>query len=292
MVTLENDFLTVTIDPHGAELTSVLGVHSQIEYLWQADPTVWKRHAPVLFPIVGKLHDDTYQYEGQTYHMGQHGFARDRDFTVVESTKTSATFELTDDAQTRAMFPFAFKLVIHYLLDNNMIRVAYTVTNPATDAPLFFSIGAHPGFNIPLTDETDFDGYYMSFDPKKSRVQIPLDVKAGIDYANRTLAATDVNQSLSHEFFKSDAVIYELNGKTTFRLQSDHSKHGVALTVADAPYLGVWSPYPTTGDFVCIEPWWGIADTIDATGDLTAKLGINELAPQAQFETGYTIQTF
>ena len=292
MVTLENDFLTVTIDPLGAELTSVLGVHSHEEYLWQADPAIWKRHAPVLFPIVGKLQNDEYRYQGKTYHMSQHGFARDREFSVASADATHASFVLTDDAASHEVYPFAFQLVINYALDNNVIHVAYQVTNPDDQAPLYFSIGAHPGFNIPVAPETNFEDYFMSFQPKKSRVQIPLQVPGGIDYAHRTLAATDVNQTLTHDFFKNDAVIYELNGKTSFSLQSDKTKRGVTLTVADAPYLGVWSPYPTTGDFVCIEPWWGIADTTDATGELTEKLGINQLEPKATFETGYSIKTF
>ncbi|OAU93817.1 aldose epimerase, partial [Lacticaseibacillus rhamnosus] len=122
--------------------------------------------------------------------------------------------------------------------------------------------------------------------------QIPLVAGQGIDYSHRTLAATDANLALTHETFKNDALIFAPLGKTTFNLLSDETKHGVSVTMEDAPYLGVWSPYPKTGDFVCIEPWWGIADTIGTTGDLTKKLGINRLEPGTAFEKGYTISIF
>ncbi|WP_125703474.1 aldose 1-epimerase family protein [Lacticaseibacillus daqingensis] len=289
MVTLHNDFLTVTVAEHGAEITSIQDNHTQTEYIWQADPAVWKRHAPVLFPIVGALKDDTYTYNGKRYHMTQHGFARDRDFTVAIATATVATLVLTDDESSRAIFPFAFRFEVIVALENNSVKVTYHVTNPDEEEALLFSVGGHPGFNIPLTADTTFTDYYMAFSPRKSRVQIPLKAGAGIDYKNRTLAATDTNLQLSHDYFKNDAVIFELNGKSTFAIRSDKTKRGVELSVADAPFVGVWSPYPTTGEFVCIEPWWGIADTIDATGRLEDKLGINTLAPGEDFAHSYTI---
>ncbi|MFD1440711.1 aldose 1-epimerase family protein [Lacticaseibacillus hegangensis] len=292
MVTLTNDFLTVTIDPHGAEVTSIINNHTDREYIWQADPSVWKRHAPVLFPIVGALKNDEYQYNGQTYHMTQHGFARDRDFEVEQQSKTAAVFTLTDDAETHKMYPFKFVLKLTFLLENNGLTVTYHVENPDETAPLYVSIGGHPGFQIPLTDDTKFEDYYLGFQPLKSRVRIPLVAGEGIDYAHRTLASTDANLQLSHDFFKNDAVIYELNGRSAFSLRSDKTRHGVILTVADAPYLGVWSPYPKTGNFVCLEPWWGIADTIDATGDFTQKLGINKLDPITTFDHSYLIEIF
>lgn len=291
MKTLTNDFLTVQINPLGAELQSVIDNHSQHEYLWQADPAVWKRHAPVLFPIVGALKDAQYTYQGQTYPMGQHGFARDREFAVVTQSETAITFRLTDDEESRKVYPFAFALEVSYRLDNNQLHVGYQVTNPASEAPLYFSIGGHPGFNIPLSDDTTFEDYYFGFEPRKSQVTIPL-TEGGVDYAHRTLAATDVNQRLTHDTFKNDAVIYELQGKTKFVIRSDKTKHGVSVSMPNAKYLGVWSPYPTTGEFVCIEPWWGIADTVDASGELTEKLGINKLDPQGTFSEGYTISIF
>ncbi|WP_461223988.1 aldose 1-epimerase family protein [Lacticaseibacillus suihuaensis] len=288
MVTLTNDFLTATLDPHGAELVSLVDNHAKHEYIWQADPAVWQRHAPVLFPIVGALKDKTYRYAGQEYHMGQHGFARDLTFAVVAQTATRVTFELTDTAATRAIYPFAFKFQITFTLENNTLSVAYHVQNPAQDAPLYFSVGGHPGFVVPMTEDTAFTDYYLSFAPRKSRVQIPL-AGGAIDYAHRTLAATDTNLQLDREFFKNDAAIYQLTGKNTFSIRSEKTTRGVDLTVTDAQFMGVWSPYTDAATFVCLEPWWGIADTTDTNQELTDKLGINRLAPGETFDHGYDI---
>ncbi|MCX2454873.1 aldose 1-epimerase family protein [Lacticaseibacillus nasuensis] len=290
MVTLTNDFLTVTITTHGAELTSIKDNHTNLEYLWQADPASWGRHAPVLFPIVGSLKDDTYRYQGQSYHLTQHGFARDSEFTVSAQSADSATFTLTDSPATRAKYPFAFTLQLIYALDNNSLRVTYRVENPA-QSPMYFGIGGHPAFRVPLAPDTAYDDYYLEFDPRKSRVIIPLR-DGRIDYDQRTLAGTDVNQQISHAGFAQDAQIYELNGRSSLSIKSDRTPHGVTLTTADAPFIGVWSQYPNLGDFVCLEPWWGIADTVDATGELTEKFGINTLAGGATFEHGFGITIF
>lgn len=292
MVTLVNDFLTVTVNERGAEITSIVDNHTKLEYIWQADPDVWGRHAPVLFPIVGALRSDTYTYNDKSFHMTQHGFARDRVFTVLETGDDYATFLLHDDEKTRSIYPFAFKFEITIALENNTVKVSYHVENPDPALPLYFSVGGHPGFRLPVSPGTKFDDYYLAFNPRKSLITIPLIAGQGIDYAHRTLAATDVNIQLAHKLFAKDAVIFALNGQTTFGVRSEKTKHGFEISVKDAPYMGVWSQYPTTGDFICLEPWWGIADTIDADGDLTHKLGINKLDPNGTFDHGYRIGIF
>lgn len=171
------------------------------------------------------------------------------------------------------------------------LTVGYSVNNPSASDDLYFSIGAHPAFHLPLDAQSQYEDYTLSFDPAEQRTHIPLAGKYA-DYAQRD--QRDVNQlSLTHELFKDDALIYELNGdETTMTLKSQRGGHGVSLTVSDAPYVGVWSAYPVTGNFCCIEPWWGIADAPDASGDLTEKRGINRLAPGGTFVQGYTIKTF
>ncbi|MFD1317640.1 aldose 1-epimerase family protein [Loigolactobacillus zhaoyuanensis] len=286
-LSIKNQFLQANFTEKGAELTNLISLDSGNEYIWQADPQVWGRHAPILFPFVGRLKNDEYHYQGKTYHMGQHGFARDRDFTVVDHGATSISFELTDDEQSRQIYPFAFVLTVTYQLVDNDLEVSYFVHNPA-DSDLYFSIGGHPGFKIPLTDDTAFEDYYISYEPKKSRVQIPL-VGPFNDAAHKTLAATDADHDLSHELFQDDALIYELHQPNTFTLKNDHNQHSISVTVPNAPYTGIWSPYPGTGDLVCIEPWWGIADSLETSGELTEKMGINQLAAGADFTGSFTI---
>lgn len=287
-VTLKNDFYEVQLDTHGAELQSIRSQHTGQEYLWQADPQIWKRHAPVLFPIVGKLKDDQYRYQGKTYQMTQHGFARDRAFTVEHQSDSSVTLLLHDDEKTQRVYPFAFELRVKYTLVNRLINVSYHVHNPSDTQTLIFGIGGHPGFQIPLDQGLNFDDYYLQFHPSKSRIQIPL-TTAGIDYQKRTLAPTNVNWQLNHEVFQNDALIFQLQGENEVAVRSDKSPHGIALLTKDAPFLGVWSPYPKTGNLICLEPWWGIADLTSANGELTDKYGMNHLAPQAKFRAKYQI---
>lgn len=288
-IELNNEFYRVIMDTKGAELQSVIGQHNHYDFLWQADPKVWGRHAPVLFPIVGRLKNDEYRYQGQTYHMTQHGFARDNEFEVERQTDHSVTFLLKDSEATRAIYPFKFEFRVKYSLINQLIKVSYYVTNPSTTEPLYFSVGGHPGFRVPLADDAKFEDYFLRFKPSKSRIQIPLGENGGINYAKRTLAPTDVDWQINHDVFKDDALIFQLPDANEVQILSDKTDHGISLKTKDAPYVGIWSAYPTTGDYICIEPWWGIADPTDASGELTEKLGINKLDPNGEFKAKYSI---
>lgn len=289
MIQIANEFLTVTLSPKGAELQSIKGAVSGLEYLWQADPDVWGRHAPVLFPFVGRSKADQYTYNGQTYPMGQHGFARDREFSIEEQSDHAVTFLLKADADSRAVYPFEFELRVSYRVHDMHLTVGYDVRNVAPSGPMYFSIGGHPGFKVPLTDDTQFEDYFLDYRPQKSRVKIPLQ-GAFINLNDRTLAPTDVATDINHQLFKDDALIYELKGQANeFSIRSEKTDHSVTMKLAGAPFIGVWSPYPTEGNLVCLEPWWGIADTVDASGELSEKFGVNELAAGETFNASYEI---
>ncbi|GKT03919.1 aldose 1-epimerase family protein [Furfurilactobacillus sp. WILCCON 0119] len=292
MITLKNDVLTVLINEHGAELTSVVDQATATEYMWQADKTIWGRHAPVLFPIVGRLHDDTYKVAGTAYSMTQHGFARDRDFTVTAQTATSVTFTLMDDATSREQYPFAFKLDILFSLLDRHLSVEYRVANPGQE-PLYFSIGGHPGFNVPLGQKTgEFEDYTIAASPAQTYPSVQL-VGPFSDQNHPTTLDFTHPVTLDHALFEHDAKILKLDQReTTLTLTSDVNEHGVAMTLANADYVGIWSPFPQKAPFVCIEPWWGIADAIDATGDLATKAGIHHLASQATFNADYALEFF
>ncbi len=293
MIELKNDELQVKINEHGAELTSVKSVDDQIEYMWQADPKFWGRHAPVLFPIVGRLKDDQYTVNGQTYRMTQHGFARDMDFMVIEHEDDHAVFQLEASDETREKFPFEFTLQVTFTLDAHMLSVHYTVTNPSGDVTLPFSIGGHPAFNVPLEPGNgDFSDYSVTVAPKKAYQQIPLvgpynDVKH-----EKTLNLT-TPMVLDHDLFNQDALILDLDHvETTLMLSTGLNDHGVALTLQDAPYVGIWSPYPKRAPFVCLEPWWGIADNVDSDGDFIHKMSIHTAGPKESFNAGFQIRFF
>lgn len=291
MLTLKNDFLTVQINPLGAELSSVKDNDSQLEYMWQADKAFWGRHAPLLFPIVGRLQDNQYRLNGQTYHMTQHGFARDRQFNVIAQDASSVTLQLKADDQTKALFPSDFSLTVHYTLVDHQLKFAATVENPA-ETPLTFSFGAHPGFNVPLgAPHADFTDYQVTVSPKKVYQRVPL---VGPYSDTQHSVPLDLTQplKLTHDLFDHDAQVLTLdNHETTLMLSSGVNDHGVALTLA-ARYVGIWSPYPKQAPFVCFEPWWGLADDVQATGDLETKVAIHHLAAHQSFQAAYQITYF
>ncbi|WP_283678183.1 aldose 1-epimerase family protein [Lentilactobacillus sp. Marseille-Q4993] len=290
MQTLKNEYLTVTINEHGAELTSVIG--DGIEYMWQADPEYWKRHAPILFPIVGRLKDNQFEYQGKIYSMSQHGFARDRDFTVTDKSNTSVEFQLVSDDQTREVYPFDFELNVKFDLSDHQLSERITLINK-TDGEILFQIGAHPGFNVPLTDEGSFNDYFVSVAPKGKYEKTPL--KPPYSDPN-DVSELDFSKPkyLDHEWFNSDAQVLNLKNKpTTVMLSNNSNDHGVSLHLEDAPFVGIWSPYPKESPFACIEPWWGLADTVDATGKLDDKFAINKLTNKdEQFTASFELTFF
>ncbi|WP_461243574.1 aldose 1-epimerase family protein [Secundilactobacillus muriivasis] len=292
MIELKNADLRVKLNESGAELTSVAAPEDGLEYIWQADPKFWGRHAPVLFPIVGRLKDDQYQLNGETYQMTQHGFARDQKFRVLDHDDTHAVFQLQASDETLAKYPFEFDLQISFTLDAHTLSVAYQVTNP-NDQTMPFSIGGHPAFNVPLNPaEGDFSDYHLTVAPKKVYPQVPL-VGPYNDHQHEKMLNLTTPLTLDHDLFDQDALILDLDHvETTLMLSTPLNDHGVALTVEDAPYVGIWSPYPKQAPFVCIEPWWGIADSLESDGDFSHKLGIQTLQPQQQFTANYQIRFF
>ncbi len=286
--TIKNNMIEVVISDHGAEVQSVKGAHTGEEYMWQADPEIWGRHAPVLFPIVGRLKNDEYQYQGKTYHMGQHGFARDCDFEVENHTQESITFLLKDNEKTREMYPFKFEFRVNYNLMNNLLEENFSVVNKS-DETMIFGVGGHPGFNLPVNNGEEKEDYYFDMHPSIARVKIPLK-GAYLDWNNRSLASTDSFIGLSDELFKDDALIYELHGHDNkVSLRTDKSKFHINVWTRNAPYVGIWSQYPNTANYVCIEPWWGIADREDADGELEHKYGMNHLEPGKEYQAGFSI---
>lgn len=287
-VKIENEVLVATFQEKGGELISLQNKETGIEYIWQGDPAFWGRHAPVLFPIVGRLKEDRYQYAGKTYQMTQHGFARDMVFEIVQATAEEVHFELTSSPETKKAYPFDFHLLLTYQLTGSTLEVGYLVKNPSENQELYFSIGGHPAFNVPLEKGLGFEDYYLSFTPQKSRVRLPL-AGAYVDYEKRTLGQTNTNIRLQRQLFEQDALIFETKGGNAFTIESEASPYKVTVAYDNLPFVGIWSPYPKEAPFVCIEPWAGIADTVTAKGELNEKLGINHLAPQEVFTRSYQI---
>ena len=284
---LKNDFLTVKVNSFGAELNSITN-NEDSEFIWQADPEVWKRHAPVLFPIVGRLKDDHYFVDGKEYQMSQHGFARDQEFELDSQTDTKLVLSLTTSAASLEKYPYHFKLRIVYQLIKDTIQVSYLVDSMEESEDMYFSIGAHPGFNVPFDKGLNFEDYKVQVAPAEARTRIPL-VGSQVDLNNEDKVENQ-DFNMSREYFVDDAVIYRLNEPAEVTIDSDKSSHRVILDTGNAKFFGMWSTYPNdNGKFMCIEPWWGIADKVDSDNDFKNKYAINKLAPKEQFEAYYSI---
>ncbi len=288
MLTLANARCRATFSPHGAELTSF--ALDGRDYLWAADPAVWGRHSPVLFPIVGRLPDDTYWHQGRAYRLPQHGFARDREFILLSHNAVDLTFELRDDEQTRAIFPFAFRLRIRYELRDTTLRVSWQVRNPDEAAgPLLFSIGAHPAFRCPLRPEQEvFEDYFFAFDhPVTLRKQL---LREGLRSGETATVLTEENElALRYELFADDALVFADYDFTALTLRSRRAAHFVRMRFAGFPYLGLWTKQAGAG-FVCIEPWHGVASAVGPPPELADKEGILTLLPSQEFNTAYEIE--
>ena len=273
---------------HGAELTSLLTLANGLEYVWAGDPAVWARHSPVLFPLVGRLPDDTYQYEGRSYKLSQHGFARDQVFAVVHQSPAELVFRLQHDETTRKVFPFAFELTITYTLRDAQLTVRWDVRNPAPDQPLLFSIGAHPAVRCPLLSGEVFEDYYVEFDHPVTLERHLL--KGGL-LTGQTAPVLNAEQKLplTYELFADDALVFKHYDFTSLALRSRKSAHFVRFQFDGFPYLGLWTKEPGAG-FVCVEPWHGVASPTGESGELREKEGILTLEPGQVFTAAYTIE--
>lgn len=291
-VKLENDNLIVKLHEHGAELQSVQRKDNGLEYMWQADPKYWNRHSPVLFPFVGRLKNNQYYYENNTYYVGQHGFARDLNFIVIESTKTSAVFELRDSPLTKNLYPFSFYFQIRYTLtDDDTVNIEYYVYNP-DETPMYFQIGGHPAFNVPMDSKYKFTDYYVNVDPIKEYDRIKL-IGPYSDVKNTTKFNSRIPLRLRYDDYKDDAIILALNEEpTSLVLARLDASHGITMHLENAKYVGIWSPYGKDAPFVCLEPWWGIADNVDADGNLTRKFAITKLPGHEEYTANWSLTFF
>ena len=286
--TLYTPACQATFAAHGAELTSLRTTAAALEYIWPADPAVWARHAPVLFPLVGRLANDTYSYEGRDYKLPQHGFARDQEFAVLRHTATELAFRLQQDETTRAVFPFAFGLTIIYTLRGTELTVRWDVRNPASDAPLLFSIGAHPAVRCPLLPDEKFEDYYFEFDHPVTLERHLL--QGGLLTGQTAPVLTEARQlPLTYNLFADDALVFKHYDFSGLTLRSRKSAHFVRFQFDGFPYLGLWTKGSGAG-FVCVEPWHGIASPVGQPGELSEKEGILTLEPGQVFTAAYTIE--
>ena len=288
---LKNDILSIDVEEFGAELTSIFHTAKNTEYLWNADPAYWKRHAPILFPVVGSLKNKSYLYQGQTYSLPQHGFARDMNFRFIKQSETEVWFSLEATEETKKVYPFDFRLELGYRLIGSEVTALWRVVNTGNEE-LFFSIGGHPAFLCPLKQGERQSDYYILFDSAKPIHYLLVDENGFVvkkPISDQPILTTEEGfLPIYSHLFDRDALIIEENQFHRISLADNNKKP--YLTVAfDAPLFGLWSPAKKKAPFVCIEPWYGRCDASDFNGSLEEREYGNRLDSGNTFEASYTI---
>ncbi len=283
MIELSNHYLKAQISPDGAELKSLVYLSTGKELIWQANPGIWARSAPLLFPIVGKLKNNSFKWNGLIYNMSQHGFARDSTFQVGQTNETAADFTLTENEQTLSKYPYDFNLQVSFQLKGNSILNTVSVENTGeNDMP--FSVGFHPGFNI----FGKFSDYQISFE-KPETVDL-FELKDGLINGVAHKKFLDYSQELllENDIFDNDALVFKGLNSNWSKLRKQDGSHELTIHHPGFPYLGIWSKPGES--FICVEPWYGLADNVNSEGNLFDKAGILVLKPNKKFSCAITVE--
>lgn len=278
--TISNSYLTAIINPLGAELISLKNFNNK-EYIWEGNPDFWGKHSPILFPIVGCLKDDKYSYKGNSYSLLRHGFAHKMEFNIIEKTSENVVFSVTNDKETLENYPFQFELQISYTLVNSSLKVGYKVFNN-NDFEIPFSIGGHPAFALP----NKFDSYELVFEKSEKLLCFQLEN----DLISNKIISLPMKENrlpLSYSLFKNDALIFKKIESKAITI-SENNVPFLKVNFEDFPSLGIWTKQKAP--YICIEPWFGYADTITNSGELVDKEGIQIIGINEQFQSEYSIE--
>jgi galactose mutarotase-like enzyme len=288
IVSIKNEHLAVEFSTKGAELQRVVGTDSRINYMWSGDANFWAKFSPVLFPIVGALKDNTYHYAGSTYQMSRHGFARDMDFEHKIIGDAEIAFTLRHTESTLAIYPFPFELTITYRLQGASVQCNYQVHNPGSQNMLF-SIGGHPAFAAPLNNEGSYADYYLQFNEDEELTYHHI-VDNLIANETTTMPLKDKMLPLKHELFYEDALVLKQLKSNHVRLLNTRNYNGLNFHFEGFPYFGIWAA--KDANFVCLEPWCGIADNIHHSQQLAEKEGMETLTAGDTWQRSWEICCF
>lgn len=288
MIFLENEHIRASFAKKGAELQSILNKKNNMDYLWNGNPAYWGKYSPILFPVVGALKGNTYYYEDKEYKLSRHGFARDYEFEANQPDKEEVIFTLSHNEETLKIYPFQFILQLRYKLSESGLSCTYQVSNP-DHQPLLFSIGAHPAFNVPLQSGLEYTDYFLEFNKDNflSYHKIEKDLIADVTVE---VELKDKKLPLRHDLFYEDALVFKSLKSDCISIGSDKSPHGLHFKFKDFPFFGIWAA--KDADFLCLEPWCGIADGLNHTQKLEEKEGIMRLAPDETWNRAWEIECF
>jgi len=286
MIQLQNTKLKANFSELGAELISLVNLTTGKEIIWQGNPDFWSGQSPVLFPTVGALKDDRYIFDGQTYEMPRHGFARRKVFEVKNSSENEVVFQLYSDDETLKFYPFEFSLEIRYTLTENKLTVSYNVKNKS-EKEMYFSLGAHPGFAVDTENGLKYDDYEIAFSDDEQLEIHPL-MDNLISKETQTIELKNKALPLSYELFANDALVMTTMKSKELILRNNQNENQVIFTFSNFPYFGIWAA--KKADFVCLEPWQGIADLEDHNQELTEKFGILKLGINEEWKGDWAVE--
>jgi galactose mutarotase-like enzyme len=268
---ISNSKITAEIHSNGAELISLKNNQSNREYIWNGNPQFWGKHSPILFPIVGTLKTNSYRYNNKEYQLTRHGFARDYTFDIIHQTENEVMFSLKSSKETLEKYPFEFELQIQYSISENNLNVTYKVLNQ-NDFIMPFSIGGHPAFAL----DKNFKDYSLEFADDET-LEYNLLENDLLSNQSSKINLENNELPLSYSLFEKDALVFkQLKSKSI--LLTENNSPILKFGFSNFPNFGIWTK--VNAPFICLEPWVGYADTIDANGNILEKEGIQLLEPK------------
>lgn len=284
---IENDNLKVVISSFGAELQSIQTKDGK-EWLWQGDTETWKDRSPNLFPYIGRLVNQKYQYNNTEYTMKIHGFVKYMELKVEKQAEDEITFMLESNEETKASYPFAFKLYIHYKLEGNRLMNLFEVEN-TDEKTMYFGIGGHPGFQVPFADADKFEDYYIAFEKHINPKRILFSKDCFVTGEKEEYILRDgLYMDLSQELFEDDAVVLTGAGHEVL-LKSKNSDRAIKVEYKDMDYIGFWKMVNPKAAYVCIEPWSSLPARVDTIEDIALQDNLISLEAGKKYENKWYI---
>ena len=284
---IANSYLNVEVDSKGAELQSIRA-NDGTEYLWQGNPKYWKDRALTIFPYIARLTEDSYYLDGERYQMNIHGLAPYFDFACVENNETSLVLEMVDSPDTLIQYPRKFAFRVTYQLEQNLLSVLYTVENH-DDKTIYFGVGGHPGFNVPLVAGRKFEDYRLRFSEEHIPVRVGFSDTCYLNGQDMPyLLENSTTIPLCHNLFNQDAVVFRSTA-TTVTLECENDPHAVTVSFPQMPYLGIWHMPKTDAPYVCIEPWSSLPSRENIIEDFSQQESLISLPAQETYQNTWTM---
>lgn len=289
MVELSNQYLTVNLHPKGAEIISIVGNQDHINYMWKRDACQWANSAPILFPIVGAIKNDTCRIDGKEYHMTQHGFARHNEFEIKNQSQTEVTFTLVSNAEIIKQYPFLFELNVTYKLVENTLTCFINVKNKDHQT-IYFQVGGHPAFACPFMENESSNDYYVEFSEYETRNQKVIDVaKRGMSHVQLPFFDHEKRFFVRQQLFNNDAIVIKDFKSENISIKSLNHQKSIVFHMQGFDHVGLWTA-KHVGGLLAIEPWVGHADYVDFDGEFKEKERCVALDTDKEFNVQFAVE--